>query len=171
MSLGAALAAAAFAFASYAPLRSLAPIAVIGAVAETVFSLGQDRGLGVAWASALAAMLIGLVSYSVAGRVRVPALVVVVSAIVPLLPGLSIYRGLSLLSAGPTEGDTGLLSITTAAAIAIALASGVIFGEYLAQPLKREARRLENRLSGPRRARQFPGRSGHRLRSSRSRRR
>ena len=37
-----------------------------------------------------------------------------------------------------------------AAAIAIALASGVIFGEYLAQPLKREARRLEGRLSGPR---------------------
>ena len=115
-------------------------------------------------------MLIGLVSYSVAGRVRVPALVVVVSAIVPLLPGLSIYRGLSLLSAGLTEGDTGLLSIITAAAIAIALASGVIFGEYLAQPLKREARRLENRLSDPRRVRQFPGRSGHRLRSSRSRR-
>ena len=37
-----------------------------------------------------------------------------------------------------------------AAAIAIALASGVIFGEYLAQPLKREARELEGRLSGPR---------------------
>jgi uncharacterized membrane protein YjjB (DUF3815 family) len=76
----------------------------------------------------------------------VPPLVVVVPAVVPLLPGLSIYRGLSLLSAG---GD-GLLPMINAAAIAIALASGVIFGEYLAQPLKREARRLENRLSGPR---------------------
>jgi uncharacterized membrane protein YjjB (DUF3815 family) len=72
--------------------------------------------------------------------------VVVVSAIVPLLPGLSIYRGLSLLSAG----EDGILPIINAAAIAIALASGVIFGEYLAQPLKREARRLESRLSGPR---------------------
>jgi hypothetical protein len=37
-----------------------------------------------------------------------------------------------------------------AAAIAIALASGVILGEYVAQPLNREARRLEQRLSGPR---------------------
>ncbi len=34
--------------------------------------------------------------------------------------------------------------------IAVALASGVILGEYVAQPLKREARRLESRLSGPR---------------------
>jgi uncharacterized membrane protein YjjP (DUF1212 family) len=146
MSLGAALAAAAFAFASYAPLRTLVPIAVVAAVTEVVFWLVRDRGLGVAWASATAAVLVGVVSYTVAGRVRVPPLVVVVPAVVPLLPGLSIYRGLSLLSAG---GD-GLLSMINAAAIAIALASGVIFGEYLAQPLKREARRLENRLSGPR---------------------
>lgn len=143
---GAAIAAAAFAYASYAPLRALAPIAVIAAVAEAVFSLATDRGLGTAWASALAAVLVGLVAYSVSGRVRVPPLVVVVSAVVPLLPGLAIYRGLSLLS----EGHNGLLSIVAAAATAIALAAGVIFGEYVAQPLKREARRLESRLSGPR---------------------
>ena len=31
----------------------------------------------------------------VAGRLRVPPLVVVVSAVVPMLPGLSIYRGLT----------------------------------------------------------------------------
>lgn len=147
MSLGAAVAAAAFAFASYAPVRSLAPIAVVGVIAEAVFTLVLD--LGVAWASASAAVVIGLVAYAVAGRFRVPPLVVVVPAIVPLLPGLSIYRGLSLLS-DTTSGSAGLLSIITAATIAIALASGVIFGEYLAQPLKREARRLESRLSGPR---------------------
>ncbi len=146
MAVGAAITASAFAFAAYAPPRSLAPIAVIGAVAQVVFYVTHDRALGVAWASALASVLIGVVSYSVAARVRVPPLVIVVSTIVPLLPGLSIYRGLSLLS----EGGNGLLSIINAAAIAIALASGVIFGEYVAQPLKREARRLEGRLSGPR---------------------
>ena len=155
LSIGAAIAAAAFAFASYAPLRSLLPIALIGAMAEAVFALARDRGVGVAWSSATAAVLIGLVSYAVAGRVRVPPLVVVVPAIVPLLPGLSIYRGLSLLS----EGESGILSMITAAAIAIALASGVIFGEYVAQPLKREARRLESRLSGPRLVGPFRARS------------
>jgi uncharacterized membrane protein YjjB (DUF3815 family) len=143
---GAALCAGAFAFSSYAPLRSLLPIAVIAGVAALVFGLVEAQGFGRAWAAAVAAVLIGLVSYAVAGRVRVPPLVVVVSAIVPMLPGLSIYRGLSLLAAG----GNGILSLITAAAIAIALASGVIFGEYAAQPLRREARRLEQRLSGPR---------------------
>ncbi|QWZ09307.1 threonine/serine exporter family protein [Nocardioides panacis] len=146
MTLGAAITAAAFAFAAYAPLRSLAPIALIAGVAEVVFYTTFDRGLGVAWSSAMASVTVGLVSYAVAARVRVPPLVIVVSSIVPLLPGLSIYRGLYLLS----EGGNGLLSMINAAAIAIALAAGVIFGEYVAQPLKREARRLEGRLSGPR---------------------
>jgi uncharacterized membrane protein YjjP (DUF1212 family) len=146
MTLGAAITAAAFAFAAYAPLRSLAPIALIAGVAEVVFYTTFDRGLGVAWSSAMASVTVGLVSYAVAARVRVPPLVIVVSSIVPLLPGLSIYRGLYLLS----EGGNGLLSMINAAAIAIALAAGVIFGVYIAQPLKREARRLEGRLSGPR---------------------
>ena len=91
-------------------------------------------------------MLIGITSYSLSRMVRVPPLVVVVSAIVPLLPGLAIYRGLSLLAAG----GNGILSLMAAAAIAIALAAGVILGEYVAQPLHREARRLEHRLAGPR---------------------
>jgi uncharacterized membrane protein YjjB (DUF3815 family) len=91
-------------------------------------------------------VLIGVTSYSLSRMVRVPPLVVVVSAIVPLLPGLAIYRGLSLLAAG----GNGILSLMAAAAIAIALASGVILGEYVAQPLHREARRLEHRLAGPR---------------------
>ena len=142
---GAAITAGAFAFAAYAPLRSLAPVAVMGAGAQVVFHLTQET-LGAAWSSAMASVLIGVVSYSVAARVRVPPLVIVVSSIVPLLPGLAIYRGLTLLS----EGGNGLLSIINAAAVAIALAAGVLLGEYLAQPLKREARRLENRLSGPR---------------------
>ncbi len=158
MAVGAAITAGAFAFAAYAPPRSLAPIAVIGAVAQIVFYVSQDRGLGVAWSSALAAVLVGLVSYSVAAGVRVPPLVIVVSSIVPLLPGLWIYRGLYLLS----EGGNGLLSMINAAAIAIALASGVIFGEYLAQPLKREARRLESRLSGPRLVGPLRSRAGRR---------
>jgi uncharacterized membrane protein YjjP (DUF1212 family) len=146
MTLGAGICAGAFAFASYAPVRSVVPIALIGAMAEFLYYLSQDRDFGRAWGSAIAAVAIGLVSYSVAGWVRVPPLVVVVSAIVPLLPGLSIYRGLSLLA----SGGNGILSLITAAGVAISLASGVILGEYIAQPLRREARKLETRLAGPR---------------------
>ncbi len=90
---------------------------------------------------------------------RVPPLVVVVSAIVPLLPGLSIYRGLSLMGEGGAAISQGLLAMVTAASVAIALASGVILGEYVAQPVEREARRLEQRLAGPRLVGVFRARS------------
>ncbi len=147
MTLGAALSATAFAFSVYAPKRVLAPIALISGLGSGIYFLVEMQGLGRAWASALAAIIIGVVSYSAAGWARVPPLVIVVSCIVPLLPGLSIYRALSLMA----NGDTlGVLAITTAAGIAISLASGVILGEYIAQPLRREARRLEQRLAGPR---------------------
>ena len=145
-SFGAAVAAAAFAFSSYAPLRSLIPVAAIAAIGTAIYAAVDSVDVGLAWAAASAAIVIGAISYSVAGRIRVPPLVVVVPAIVPLLPGLSIYRGLALLS----EGQGGVLHMAAAGATAIALASGVILGQYVAQPLKREARRLENRLSGPR---------------------
>lgn len=147
MAFGAGLAAAAFAFASYAPLRALPPIAAIASMGGAIWYLLSTNETGPAWSAAAAAFAIGLVSYSLAGRVRVPPLVVIVPAIVPLLPGLSIYRGLALMAVGD---GYGIIALATAAAVAIALASGVILGEYIAQPLRREARRLEDRLAGPR---------------------
>ena len=96
----------------------------------------------------VAALVVSMVlSFFVANRVRVPALVLVTAAIVPLLPGLSIYRGLALFGQG---GSAGLEAIALAAAIAIALSAGVILGQYVAQPLKREAGKLERRIAGPR---------------------
>lgn len=151
LALGAAACAAAFAVAVYSPWRAVAPIAGIALVAACLDRVVGNVGLARPWGAAAAALAIGLVAYAVAGRVRVPPLVIVVPAIVPLLPGLSIYRGLSLLTQG-TEASTasGLLALMTAASVALALAAGVILGEWVAQPLKREARRLETRLAGPR---------------------
>lgn len=149
--LGAAVAAAAFGFASYAPLRTLAPVGLLAGGALAITEVVARQEFGRPWAVGVAAFSVGLVSYTVAGRLRVPPLVVVVSAVVPLLPGLSIYRGLSLLGAQVDPAPAqGLLAMVTAASVAIALAAGVILGEYVAQPVKREARRVETRLAGPR---------------------
>lgn len=148
--VGAAVSAAAFAFACYAPRRALLPIAATAGVATLLNAVVSETGFGRTWAAAVGAFTIGVVAYGVAGRFRVPPLVVAVSSIVPLLPGLSIYRGLSLLAAGGSGTSQGIVAMMTAASVAVALASGVILGEYLAQPLKRETRRLESRLAGPR---------------------
>ncbi len=144
---GGAIAAAGFAFSSYAPRRSILPAGLVAGVA-IVISESADLGFGRAWSVAFAAVFVGLVSYPLASRLRVPTLVLVVSAIVPLLPGLSIFRGLSQLADGSVSA--GLLAMITAVSVAIALSSGVILGEFLAQPVQRNARRLEGRLAGPR---------------------
>jgi uncharacterized membrane protein YjjP (DUF1212 family) len=145
--LGASVAAAGFVFACYAPKRAIVAAVLMGGLGQLGYYAMSAAQLGTAWATGLAAVLIGVVSYSVAGRMRIPPLVVVVSGITPLLPGGSIYRGLYKM----TEGDVlGISSLAGAVVIAVALASGVILGEYIAQPLRREARRLETKMSGPR---------------------
>ena len=145
--LGAVVAACAFAFTSYAPLRALPAIAMSTVAGHLGYLAVLDPRDARPWAAAVAAVIIGLLSYAVAGRVRVPPLVVVVPALVPMLPGLTIFRGLSYMS----DGDTlGILQLSAAAATTIALAAGVILGEYVAQPVRRNARRLEDRLAGPR---------------------
>ncbi len=145
--IGSALTAAGFAFSAYSPARILAPIAVIGGLGGGISFALIESQVHTAAAAGIAAFVIGLVSYSVAGWGRVPPLVIVVSSIVPLLPGLSIYTSLTLLAA---DNFTGISAMITAVAVAVLLSSGVLLGEYVAQPLQREARRLERRLSGPR---------------------
>lgn len=147
MVAGGAVAAAAYAFSAFAPQRALLPIAAVAALSVGLYAVMLERGVGIAWSSALAALLLGLVSYPVAARIRVPSLVVVAACILPFLPGLSIYRGLALSA---TDAGAALVAMVTAIAIALALSSGAILGEYLAQPIRREARRLEARLTGPR---------------------
>jgi uncharacterized membrane protein YjjB (DUF3815 family) len=161
MVVGGAVAAGAYAFAAYAPGHALVPIGAVAAVAIALYAAAYENGLGIAWSSALAALLLGLVAYPVASRTRIPTLVVVAAGITPFLPGLSIYRGLTLLA---TDSSKALLAMVTAAAIAIALSSGAILGEYLAQPIRREARRLESRLAGPRMVGPYTARTVRRLR-------
>lgn len=144
--VGAALAASGFAFASYAPWRALMAVALVGGLGQAVLLSVNSTAVGRTWGSAVAAVVIGAVCHLAAGRFRVPPLVVVVPAIVPLLPGLEVYRGLALLA----QGHDGVLELASALATALALAAGVILGQYVARPIKREADRLERRLSGPR---------------------
>ena len=149
--LGGAIGAAAFAYSSYAPKRTLLPIGVLSAAAMAISLSIATHGFAGPWSVGVAAFGVGLVSFAVSGRLRVPPLVVVVPAIVPMLPGLSIYKGLSLLGATDNPAPAqGMLALVTAGSIAIALASGVILGEYVAQPVAREARRVPQRLAGPR---------------------
>lgn len=145
-----AVAAAAAAAANYSPRRTLPTAGVAGAIGWAAFTALSFAGLDVALATALAAILVGLGAYTFAHRQHAPPLIYVAAGIIPLLPGLSIYRGMLYLASGETSA--GMLLLIQAVTIGLALASGVILGEFLAQPARREIARFERRISGPRMA-------------------
>lgn len=132
--LAAAVVAGAWAMSSYAGLRATLVAAVSGAIAYLTFTLLVALGAAAPAASAGAALLIGFAGEALASRVRIPAVVTTVCGIVPLLPGLSIYRGMLDLVSGEGTGIGGQL-LLQAGMIGLALAAGVTLGEILARRL------------------------------------
>lgn len=143
-----AAAAACFAVASYATPRSVVIAAVAGGAGAGGYSALFLTGAGQITASAVAATMIGFAGGVISRRLRIPPLVIAVAGMVPLLPGLTIYRGLYELAV--ERSYTGLSTLMVATSVALALAAGVVLGEYLAQPVRSGLGRLERRLSGPR---------------------
>jgi uncharacterized membrane protein YjjP (DUF1212 family) len=146
--LAGAAAAACFAIASYATPRAVLVAGIAGATGAGGYSALVLGGFGQIASSAIAATAIGFAGGLISRRLRIPPLVVAVSGMVPLLPGLATYRALFELAVERTL--SGLPTLMLAASIALALAAGVVLGEYLAQPVRYGLGRLERRLSGPR---------------------
>lgn len=133
--LAAAATAGAWATASYSGPRAAGIVAVAGALTYLVFDLLTRAGLGAPIACAIAAVVLGLAADLLALRLRVPALVTTICGIVPLLPGLTIYRGmLNIVSDQGTESGAALL--LQAGMIGLGLAAGVTLGEVVAKRLR-----------------------------------
>ncbi|WP_250038489.1 threonine/serine ThrE exporter family protein [Paractinoplanes maris] len=129
----AATAAAMFALAAYAPLRSLPAAAVTGAAGWAVYGgLTLFTQAGTVTATGVAAVVVGLATGLTRRRARVHAQVIVLSGIIPLLPGLTAYRGFYQLAT--QQVVDGLVTVTLALAIGLALAAGVALGDFIARP-------------------------------------
>jgi uncharacterized membrane protein YjjP (DUF1212 family) len=135
-----------FALAAQVPWRAVWVVCLLGAFAEFLYLAGIGAELGTVWASGTSAFVVGLAASVAARLVRTPPLVIVVSALVPLVPGLTLFSGLLQVSEGSVDGVLGLL---TAGAIAVALAAGAILAQYLVQYVWGPARRLQRRFIGP----------------------
>ncbi|MPY81020.1 MAG: threonine/serine exporter family protein [Actinophytocola sp.] len=138
-----------FALASYSRVRPLLVAAVAGMVGAGMYGAIRLAEGDAILATAVAATLVGFSGGLLARRLKVTPLVVAVSGITPLLPGLSTYRGLYELGVAPVGEATTLMK---AIAIGLALAAGVVLGEYLAQPVRTRLGKLERKLVGPRMA-------------------
>lgn len=136
-----------FSLAVQVPWRALWVVCVLGALAELIYLLGVRGDFGAVWSSAAAAIVAGALA-ALTGRLsRTPSLSIVVTALVPLVPGLVLFNGLMQLVTGSV---TGLIGMLTAAAVAGALAAGAILGQYLVQlTWGRRTRGLPRRVVGP----------------------
>ncbi len=138
--LSAVVVAGAWALASYARPRAAVVAGLAGGAAWLMFAGLRELNVGPAVASAGAAVLVGFAAEALAPRLRVPALVASTCGIVPLLPGLAIYRGLFLVVDNTQSLGSGAQVLLGAASVGLALAAGVTLGELLAAPLRRTRR-------------------------------
>ena len=135
-----------FALAVEVPPRAIWAVSVLGIVAYLVYSAGLAADFGNGWSAGSAAFVVGVLSAVASRLVRTPPLPLVVSALVPLVPGLILFRGLLELSAGSIDG---LLSMLEASSVAVALAAGALLGQYIVQNALGPARRIQRRFVGP----------------------
>ncbi|MDG3015119.1 threonine/serine exporter family protein [Speluncibacter jeojiensis] len=130
-----AFAAGFYALACYAERRALLVAGLAGATGSLVVIIVLHFGVGPIFASACAATVVGLAGGLMARRALTPPIVVAVAGITPLLPGLTVYRGLyAFINDQPLTGFSELASAT---GIGAALAAGVVLGEWVARTLRR----------------------------------
>lgn len=126
-------------------LKLLLPTAAVGVVGHLVLIGGSAAGIGPRFAPALAAVVIGLLARVVALRMGAPQLVVAVPAALILLPGLTIFRSMYVLTIEESEILMGAGGMLNAGAIVLGVAAGIVLGDTLARPLTRSLASNERR--------------------------
>ena len=123
----------------------LLPTAAIGVVGYLVLIGGEALGIGPRFSPALAAVVIGLLARVVALRMGAPQLVVAVPAALILLPGLTIFRSMYVLTIEESNIVMGAGGMLNAGAIVLGVAAGIVLGDTLARPLTKSLASNERR--------------------------
>ncbi|MCO4253003.1 threonine/serine exporter family protein [Pseudarthrobacter raffinosi] len=113
----------------------LLPTAGVGVVGYLVLLGAASLGVGDRFSPALAAVVIGLLARVVALKMGAPQLVVAVPAALILLPGLTIFRSMYVLTIEESEILLGAGGMLNAGAIVLGTAAGIVLGDTLARPL------------------------------------
>jgi uncharacterized membrane protein YjjB (DUF3815 family) len=115
------------------PVRSLIGAALAGSVGWSVYGvLTRFAEFGPVLATGAAAVVVGIATGIARRGSGVHSHVIILSGIVPLLPGLTAYRGFYRLA--QQEVVYGLVSTVLALAIGLALAAGAALGDFRARP-------------------------------------
>jgi uncharacterized membrane protein YjjP (DUF1212 family) len=123
----------------------LLPTAGVGVVGYFVLLGAGSLGIGDRFSPAIAAVVIGLLARVVALKMGAPQLVVAVPAALSLLPGLTIFRSMYVLTIEESEILLGAGGMLNAGAIVLGTAAGIVLGDTLARPLTRSLASNERR--------------------------
>jgi uncharacterized membrane protein YjjP (DUF1212 family) len=131
--------------------KLLLPTAAVGVAGYLVLLGAGNLGIGDRFSPALSAVVIGLLARVVALKMGAPQLVVAVPAALILLPGLTIFRSMYVLTIEESELLLGAGGMINAGAIVLGAAAGVVLGDTLARPLTRSLASNERRRRARRR--------------------
>ncbi|PTT23163.1 hypothetical protein DBR36_00315 [Microbacterium sp. HMWF026] len=137
--VGAAVIAIAVAVFNGAGARIVMVSAALSLVAWAGYLAATGVGFEVAAASGVGAFVGSFAGIVVAYRLHVPSVAITTAAILPLVPGAAVFRGLlGIVESGedPAVLMTGVTTLAGAATIGIALAVGASLGIYLGQPVR-----------------------------------
>ena len=125
--------------------KLLLPTAGVGVVGYMVLLGAELIGMGARFSPAVAAVVIGLLARVIALKMGAPQLVVAVPAALILLPGLTIFRSMYVLTIEESEILVGFGGMLNAGAIVLGVAAGIVLGDTLARPLTRSLASNERR--------------------------
>ncbi|WP_405372356.1 MULTISPECIES: threonine/serine exporter ThrE family protein [unclassified Microbacterium] len=137
--VGAALIALAVTVYNGAGLRIIVVSVTLSLVAWLGYVTASAVGFEVSAASGVGAFVGSVVGIVVAYRLHVPSVAVTTAAILPMVPGAAVFRGLlGIVESGdnPLVLLTGFSTLASAGTVGIALAVGASLGIYLGQPLR-----------------------------------
>ena len=146
--LGVTVIASFYALYAYSDAVTVALAAVVGCVTWGGYTVVVQLGSGAVVASAIGALAAALVATILTRRTHVPAFGLVSAAILPLVPGLSLYDGLLQVIGTPGHHGTpakGAATLLYALGVALGIAAGTSLGTFLGRPIADQARRVRVR--------------------------
>ncbi|WP_218222154.1 threonine/serine exporter family protein [Nesterenkonia sp. Act20] len=131
------LAAIAAAVVEQASWRMLLPIGAVSALGFSAFYAAELIGLGERITPVFGAVVVGGLGRILALRLGSPQLVVAVPAMMFMLPGLMVFRGMYAIAMDSTTDAMmgGLTELFNALIIIMAIAAGIVLGDVLMRPL------------------------------------
>ncbi len=139
--IGAAIAAAGYALVTQTRLRAILWAGIVGGGALAITCLASYLDISIIAASGVAAIFVGVVGSLFSRMWQTPSTGIISAAIIPLVPGLSLYNGLMQLVNYPPGTPlffSGVGTLFTAISTALAIATGASFGIILGRPIRQK---------------------------------